>query len=227
MEWPNYVYRDFNLPNNYYGEIEIVILPENKLHIQVNSLHQNYTLDYLIDCPAGQADIVVKYHHNNLDLFTVITTILDKLTDDHRYYLGNNCKFSDFIYCYPEFVKDNPDLPYIQCNDIYGWALLEFTLENMKYVGVKTSDYASRNGSNAGISVSYSEGRRRSPEEYDADEELITLYGDVNQDGMFTYDYPVISREMSKKYYDITRRHNVRRIKLEPDSLEYIIDPNF
>ena len=229
MEWPNYVYRDFNIPQDELGEIEIVILPENKLHIQVNSLHQNYTMDYLIDCPAGQADVVVKYHecgirseaenihaysegrlseawspeeYDNLNLFTVITTILDKLTDDHRYYLGKNRNFSDFIYCYPEFVKDNPDLPYIKCNEIYGCALLEFTLENMKYVGLKNSDYV-------------------------ADEELITLYGEVNKDGLFTYDYPIISREMCKKYYDMTRGHNVRRIKLEPDSLEFIIDPNY
>jgi hypothetical protein len=201
MEWSNYVYRDFNIPHDEPGEIEIIILPDNNLHVQINSLHQNYTMDYLIDCPAGQADLVVKYH-DNLNLFTVITTILDKLTDDHRYYLGKNRKFSDFIYCYPEFVKDNPDLPYIKYNEIYGWALLEFTQENMKYVGVKNSDY-------------------------EADEELITLYGEVNKDGLFIYDYPIISREMCKKYYDMTRGHNVRRIKLEPDSLEFIIDPEF
>jgi hypothetical protein len=201
MEWSNYVYRDFNIPHDEPGEIEIIILPDNNLHVQINSLHQNHTMDYLIDCPAGQADLVVKYH-DNLNLFTVITTILDKLTDDHRYYLGKNRKFSDFIYCYPEFVKDNPDLPYIKYNEIYGWALLEFTQENMKYVGVKNSDY-------------------------EADEELITLYGEVNKDGLFIYDYPIISREMCKKYYDMTRGHNVRRIKLEPDSLEFIIDPEF
>ena len=201
MEWSNYVYRDFNIPHDEPGEIEIIILPDNNLHIQINSLHQNYTMDYQIDCPAGQADLVVKYH-DNLNLFTVITTILDKLTDDHRYYLGKNRKFSDFIYCYPEFVKDNPDLPYIKYNEIYGWALLEFTQENMKYLGVKNSDY-------------------------EADEELITLYGEVNKDGLFIYDYPIISREMCKKYYDMTRGHNVRRIKLEPDSLEFIIDPEF
>lgn len=201
MEWSNYVYRDFNIPHDEPGEIEIIILPDNNLHIQINSLHQNYTMDFQIDCPAGQADLVVKYH-DNLNLFTVITTILDKLTDDHRYYLGKNRKFSDFIYCYPEFVKDNTDLPYIKYNEIYGWALLEFTQENMKYVGVKNSDY-------------------------EADEELITLYGEVNKDGLFIYDYPIISREMCKKYYDMTRGHNVRRIKLEPDSLEFIIDPEF
>jgi hypothetical protein len=65
MEWPNYVYRDLNLPGDYYGEIEMVVLPDNTLHVQVNSLHQNYTMDYLIDCPAGQADVVVKYHEND------------------------------------------------------------------------------------------------------------------------------------------------------------------
>ena len=192
MEWPNYVYRDFNLPGDYYGEIEIVVLPDNTLHVQVNSLHQNYTMDYLIDCPAGQADVVVKYHEN-LDLYTVITTVLDKLTDDHKYYLHNSKNSTDYIYCLPKFVEKNPHLPYITRNES-GGALLAFTPENTKY---------------------------------EAREEYITLYGDVNKDGLFTYDYPVISREMTKEYYDLTRRHNVRRIKLDPESLEYMVDPEF
>jgi len=201
MESPNYVYRDFNLPGDYYGEIEVVVLPGNKLHVQVNSLHQNYTMDYLIDCPAGQADVVVKYHEN-MDLYTVITTILDKLTDDHRYYLYNSKISADYIYCFSNFVENNPDLPYITRNESGGGALLAFTPENMKYVDVRNTDY-------------------------EAHEDYITLYGEVNNYGSFTYDYPVISREMTKEYYDLTRGHNVRRIKLDPESLEYVVDPEF
>ena len=200
MEYPNYVYRDFNLPGDYYGEIEIVLLPGNKLHIQVNSLHQNYTLDYIIDCPGGQADVVVKYHEN-MNLYTVITTILDKLTDDHRYYLYNSKNSTDYIYCFPKFIENNPDLPYIKHNEL-GGALLAFIPENMKYVDVQKTDY-------------------------ETDKEYITLYGEVNANDLFTYDYPIISREMSKEYYDLTRGYNVRRVKLNPESLEYMIDPEF
>jgi len=32
---------------------------------------------------------------------------------------------------------------------------------------------------------------------------------------------------MTKEYYDLTRGHNVRRIKLDPESLEYVVDPEF
>jgi len=158
-------------------------------------------MDYLIDCQAGQADVVVKYHEN-LDLFTVMSAILDKLTLDHQYYLYNSKKSTDVIYCYPEFVKENPDLPYHPRDETGGSALLDFTVENMKYVGVNNSDYK-------------------------ADAENITIYGEVTEDGLFAYDYPVISREMDKKYYEMTRGHNVRRIKLDPESLEYMIDPEF
>jgi len=100
MKSPNFVYRDFNAPHDYYGEIEIYVLPNHTLHIVVNSLHQNYTMDYLIDCQAGQADVVVKYHEN-LDLFTVMSTILDKLTHDHQdylYYTLEHLKWHGFIF---------------------------------------------------------------------------------------------------------------------------------
>jgi hypothetical protein len=212
MEHPNFVYRDLNKPpSGSFEEIEVVILPDNKLHIQVNSLHENQNgFEHNLqgpDGPCSQADLVVKYH-DNLDLFTTITTILDKLTDDHRYYLGKNRKFTDKIHCFPEFVKDNPDLPYIEYGDLQssdkfaGWASLEFTPENMKYVGVSNRDY-------------------------EDDEKLITLYGEVNEDGLFTYDYPLISRGMDQEYYDITRGHNVLRITFNPGSYKYVIDPEF
>ena len=232
MEHPNFVYRDFNIPPGSFEEIEVVILPDNKLHIQVNSLHENLNgFEHYLqgpDGPCSQADLVVKYH-DNLDLFTTIITILDKLTDDHRYYLGKNRKFTDKIHCFSEFVKDNPDLPYIEYGDLQssdkfgkglsasslltskvvkppekfaGWASLEFTPENMKYVGVSNRNY-------------------------EDNEKFIILYGEVNEDGLFTYDYPLISRGMDKKYYDITRGHNVLRITFNPGSYEYVIDPEF
>lgn len=210
MEHPNFVYRNFNTPQDDRGEIEIFILPDNKLHIQVDGLHENYGSPYDgIDGPCSQADLVVKYYEN-LDLFTTITTILDKLTDDHRYYLGKNRKFTDLIHCFSKFVKDNSELPYIEYGDLQssdkftGWASLEFTPENMKYVGVSNRDY-------------------------EDDKELITLYGEVNKDGLFTYDYPVISNNMGKEYYVLTRGHNVLRVQYEFDihNRKLIIDPTF
>jgi hypothetical protein len=201
------------MPHDELGEIEITILPDNKLHITVNSLHENINgYEHGMQGPDGpgcQADLVVKYQ-DNLDLFTVITTILDKLTDDHRYYLadylGNKRKYTDYIHCFPEFMKDNPDLPYIKYGDTdepdENGSKLEFTPENMKYMGVQDSVY----------------------EEI---EDCITLYGEVNTNGIFSYDYPVISRNMSQKYYDITRGRNVLQITLDPETYEYIIDPEF
>jgi hypothetical protein len=208
MEYPNFVIRDFS----ELGEIQITILPDNKLHVMIRELHVNFN-GYKHgkqgpDGPGCQADLVVKYQ-DNFDLFTVITTVLDKLTDDHRYYLAEylsyDCKISDCIHCFSEFVKDNPDLSYIeygvQQSSNAGWASLEFSQENMKYVGVHSG--------------------------YKEFEDCITLYGEVNTNGIFSYDYPIISRDMDQKYYDITRGHNVRRITLDPETYEYIIDPEF
>jgi len=49
---------------------------------------------------------------------------------------------------------------------------------------INYNDNASRNGSNAEVSASYSEGRRRSPEEYENHKMLVYIF-----DGSITYVY--------------------------------------
>ena len=204
MKNPNIISRDFCLPGSQCnGELQATLLPDNTIHVQVSFLHEHYSPENECDGPAGQGDVVVKYPEN-ADLYQTIMTIFNKLTEDHQFYLRDDRdKYIDSIFCFKEFVQANLQLPYIERNDEYGWGLLELVPENMKYLSTEDDVF----------------------EPYT--DESITIYGEVFADGTFTYDNPVISRQMDKKYYEITRGKLVWCIKYNAKTKEYEYNPKF
>jgi hypothetical protein len=198
MKYPNNIVREFGFfEKNGIGSINAKFLPNNTIYVKVNLLHDNISPDNWCDY-NGEADVVVKYPEN-VDLYQTVITIFDKLTEDHQFYLRNK-KYIDRIVCRQKFVQANPQLPYIKLYE-WGW-MLEFIPENMKYVNT-------------------------AEELFEATKNNITIYGEVFDDGTFIYDYPVISRYMDKKYYDITRGKMVWCIKLNMETSEYEYDPKF
>jgi len=86
---PTYIYRDFRITVNeddtrgdqyWFGSIELFLLKNNIIQLQVEGLQDN---EY-IDGAACQADVLIKYP-DNIPLYDVILTILNKITDDHSY----------------------------------------------------------------------------------------------------------------------------------------------
>ena len=217
MKYPNIIERDFGFFEKIgIGSIIAKFLPNNTIYVRVKWLHDNISPDNWCDYD-DDADVVVKYPEN-VDLYQTVITIFDKLTEDHQFYLRNK-KYIDRIVCLPKFVKANPKLPYIKLSE-WGW-MLEFIPENMKYVN--TADE---------IFISPVEKMRKkyvntAEELFEATKNNITIYGEVFDDGTFIYDYPVISRYMNKKYYDITRGKLVWCIKLNMETSEYEYDPKF
>jgi len=204
---PNYVYRDFNIKENHMDDpdphkdyfkasIECYLLRGNKLLLQVVGLQENGSpYDYIIDYPSGQADVLVEYPEG-ADLYNTILTVLDKITADHQYFLGDTI-YKDFIECNIKCLKENPDLCYFDSGiNHFQWPRMDFTEATTQYL------------------------------EYDADfvesENTITIHGEVSVDGTFTYDYPIISRGMDREYYRLTRGKIVWDVKYDHQNNKYI-----
>jgi len=79
----------------------------------------------------------------------------------------------------------------------------------------KYTKYASRNGSNAEVSASYSEGRRRSPEEYE--EEEISQMSDLQRKRRFDYYYWTPAITIEKDILCFIKRINHFQYILQPD----------
>lgn len=163
---PTYVYRDFRTTEKedgtrggYYwiGSIELFLLKNNIIQLQVEGLQDNEG----IDDAACQADVLVKYP-DNIPLYDVILTILNKITDDHSYrYIShldiekagitfplsaessqkmreirNYITWKDFIFCSNKVFNENPHLNRNNpSNATYsGSAWIEFNRENVKYL---------------------------------------------------------------------------------------------
>ena len=204
MNKSHVISRDFDVSGSRCGgNLDATFLPDNTIHIQVSFLHENYSPENECDGPGSQGDVIVKYPEN-ADLYTTIMTIFNKLTEDHQFSLrSDKDKYIDSICCFKEYVEANPQLPYIERNDKYGWGLLELIPENMKYVDADDEPF--------------------SP----CSEKSIIIYGEVLDDGTFIYDNPVISKHVDKKYYEMTRGKLVWCVQINPETNEYEYDPNF
>jgi len=92
----------------------------------------------------------------------------------------------------------------------------EATLEFRSHIPKDdTAKLASRNGSNAEVSASYSEGRRRSPEEYE--EEEISQMSDLQRKRRFDYYYWTPAITIEKDILCFIKRINHFQYILQPD----------
>lgn len=217
MEYSTYIYRDFNtkenikqrfnisdqdenneLYNGYIGEISVYPCKNNKLIVQIDGLHNNDDIDE----NARQGILIIDYP-DNIPLYNVIKIILNKLTEDYKYYLHENVKYKDFILCSEQFAKENQPLCNFDISNNYtGGIWMDFTQNNMQYIKLCETIPLKKNNN-------------------------IIHYGNLHQDGTFTYDYPIISEYMNQEYYKITRGYCVWDIIYDHVSKKYIIDKNW
>jgi hypothetical protein len=177
--YENYIYRDFSYLDEEFRSGFYghieIWFHTDLIQVQIDGLRENEGENY-----HPQAFMEIKYPEN-IPLYDLTTIILDKLTEDHKYCLGR-LKHRDFIFCCDDFVKEHPEL----CNfnrkeNLDGSIWMDFTRENMKYVTAKTLY------------------------ERFLDDKDITIYGEIDLSGNFTYDYPVVGCGVDKEFYKMTR----------------------
>lgn len=156
---------------------------------------------------GGQANVIVKYPINAC-IYNLIMIIFDKLTKDHKYSLQiSDTKTHDVIICSDDFIKKYPE----KCNynieeTFVGGVWIPFNLENIKYLDCEKDNI-----------------------DECSDNEFIILQGKVDYDKYgnleFKYDTPIISNNMSKEYYEITRGNRVWDIIMDKTTGKYKIEP--
>jgi hypothetical protein len=86
-----YIYRDFDQgEQSFSGSIELFLLDRNRIKLIIDGLQDNSYIDY-----HSQAIVIIDYP-KMIPLYNIIQTILDKITEDHRYKLRDNIH-KDFI----------------------------------------------------------------------------------------------------------------------------------
>jgi hypothetical protein len=212
MECPSLVFRDYYREHwneekriHFLASIELFVVSPIEIELQVEGLHENGQ----IDGTWTQAIVKIKYSPNT-NLYDVIKTILDKITYDYQYKL-TNASYKDLILCSNTLVEKHPE----KCNDgngtYMGCKWMEFCPENIQYVEY-FKEFYEKNGW------------------HDDLDEFNIIYGEVtyNQDENkydFVYDYPIVSKDMPKEYYEITRGRNVWDIEYDSDTDTYYVDP--
>ena len=136
-----------------------------------------------------QAFMTIKYAPN-LNRYDVANTILEKITDDLDEQFGENSydeseTEEDVSYgepCYKDFIMhwdveiDTPEIwNYDTGSNHVGSIWLPFTRENMKYVSIEKP--------HADFDISLTDGVPKAP---------LIIRGEVDADGVFTYDYPIL-----------------------------------
>lgn len=184
------------------GYIDAHITNNNIIELQIMGLQDNgYYLDY------GQAAVIIEYPLK-APLYDVIMTIFDKLTDDHQYKL-RDIKYNDVIICSDKLVKKYPEKCNYDRNETYvGGNWMPFTKETFQYIDIFDHcvlDY------------------------YEND--FILLRGKVeyneNNQLEFTYDDPIVSKSMSKEYYNLTRKRIVWDVDQDEDTRELFVKPYY
>jgi hypothetical protein len=196
-----YIYRDFNrepcpdgsgtrLSNMYFGSIIVDVLTGHRLQAVVEGLQENGNHVTPIDYPCGQGILQITVHPD-VDIYDAIMAVLDKLTADHTKLVTRGAIHQDFLVCSDALVRAHPELCRDDeaCQPHIGGPYMLFTRETLKYVDV------------------YDDSK-------DADEDrgFLVLEGAVDASGQFTYDYPVISSTMPRKYYELTRGKPVWKV---------------
>ena len=158
---------------------------KHHIEVQIDGLRENDGEDY-----HPQAFMEITYPENmdmdmDMDLYDMILTVLNKITKDHEYCLGN-LKYRDFIMCSDSFVLEHPE----KCNNfdrskMYdGGMWMEFTRENIELGGFDKDD-------------TFIDKLK--------DNDTIIIYGQIDQSGNFIYDYPVVGCNVDREFYNMTR----------------------
>jgi hypothetical protein len=203
-----FIYRDFNrerlvdgsgtrLSNMYFGSIIVDVLTDHRLHAVVEGLHENEQMDF-----CGSQGILQIAVHPDVDIYDAIMSVLDKLTADHDDalcdYRGDDGEIlvqgaihQDFLVCSEALVRAHPELCHDdeECQPHIGGSYMPFTRETLKYADV------------------YDDSK-----DAEEDRRFLVLEGAVDASGQFSYDYPVISSNMSREYYELTRGKPVWKV---------------
>lgn len=172
------------------GGINVYSIADNKLYITVSGLQINGCQLFMLDWGC-EASVRVNIDPS-IDLFDAINTVLDKITEDHRYQVKN--PYKDFVICSDEMIRKVPHL----CREnedgdgtnIGGkWAY--FTRETLEYVEID-KEWLSENSGTIFIDGVVSIGDDGRPK--------------------FTYDYPIISNDSGQLYYELTRGKRVTEV---------------
>ena len=118
----------------------------------------------------------------NLDIYETATTILDKLSKD-LYCIGDNIEgcYRDFI-CY----YGDDTTPEFWCHKTYiGYMGIQFTRENAVHITTSSRETCFKNKKGE---IPY-----------------YVIRGNVDETGVFTYDYPLVHSSCSKKHYEKSR----------------------
>jgi len=202
------------------GGIHIVLVEGNKLFITIMGLHDNGCGYFDVDF-GGQAMLRVTIDPS-IDLYDAIITVLDKITEDHRYSVKN--PYKDFVLCSEYILEKAPHLCHANgdgdgTNMGGKWAY--FTRETLAYVGMdeRWKRYWDKEEQ---------EKEQKQDESETNKNKRIYIDGEVKLGGdgqtMFTYDYPIISNDAGQKYYELTRGKCVTKVEysdLYPGNKDY------
>jgi len=183
------------------GYIDAYLINNNTIELLIEGLHKN---GYYVD--DGQAIVIIDYP-KNAHIYDVIITIFDKLIEDHEYKF-KNIKYKDVIICSDELLEKHPE----KCNYDRGETYVEaewipFTKDTVKYVDYKKESILQ------GVDTN--------------DMNVIRGKVEYNQENQleFTYDDPIVSIDMSKEYYEITRKRIVWDIERDQKTMKYYVKP--
>lgn len=184
-----FVFRDFAIYDkngNVDGEIGSITL----YHTENNSIE--IIIDNLHDLGEGiQAFMVIKYA-SNLDLFDTINKILDTVSNDLYYRYNDEEKHfhKDFI-LHDHKKKKNKKIWNIDKNkNSISADWIPYTRENIEHLTVEKQD------------------------EFYYNADFIIIRGQVDEHGVFIYDYPIVDKNCSIETYQISR-----------GNMDYFYDP--
>lgn len=170
----------------FHGQIEMTLLNCHQIQLQLMGLQESEEFE---DESLGQADVRITLDPS-IDLYTAIMTILDKITADFQYRLRGR-DYQDFVMCTDEFAQEHPELC---CNDPIagpydGGYWMKFTPETLPYVHLCEETNV-----------------------HESLEHEILIRGEVTMaedepEGIpqFTYDYPIVSRNVGREVYNVSR----------------------
>ena len=98
------VYREFRSKDtgSHIGSIEVEMGSNGTLHVVILGIHEDYPTKY------GQALLHVTMVPDGIEHYDAITTIMEKITQDHLYDQPN-LVYNDFILCEDAFVQAHPE----------------------------------------------------------------------------------------------------------------------
>ena len=187
----SYIYRNCSRPGGFTGDMRLYMLHNHQFYVQVEGLHQN-GLYGCYEPICSQADVMIDMDPLLIErksMYDIVQIILNKITHDHQYIIREN-PVDDYVVL-DEFantivsLRDTPgNLSSLICdvNNEIGHHL-KLTRENFHHVDVCNIE--------EWIGI--------------LNENQVVIRGQIDADGNFTYDYPIVGRDVSREYYEDTR----------------------